>query len=229
VTLPAEAMLGNRTSPTGDIMMREVALGEDAIVGAPGQGLELVYRLIAMDRLLYALVAAAYLEPIFERSLEHCHGRRAYGVAIAEHQYVQQRLVDMRIAIETSRTLAYRALDELVNERAGASMLCSMAKLVGTEQLFRSAQDFVMVHGHGGYMAGEVSQVLCDTAGTRIAGGTSDIQRKNIFSQIQRLHGYAGTAKEPAADSNGNANGNGHGRPLDATALVSRELVGAER
>lgn len=193
---PGETMLGNRTSPTGDILLRGVELGEDSILGGPGRGLELVYRLIAMDRVLYALVAAAYLEPIFERSLEHCHGRRAYGEPIAEHQYVQGRLVDMRVAIETSRALAYRAFDELVRGGQEASMLCSMAKLVGTEQLFRAAEDFVMVHGHRGYMAGDVSRVLCDAAGTRIAGGTSDIQRKNIFSQLQRLYGHVGVGGE---------------------------------
>jgi isovaleryl-CoA dehydrogenase len=137
------------------------------------------------------LVAAAYLEPIFERSLEHSHRRHAYGVQIAEHQYVQRRLVDMRIAIETSRTLAYRALGELIEDGPQASMLCSMAKLVGTEQLFRAAQDFVLLHGHRGYAEADIGRVLCDAAGTRIAGGTSDIQRKNIFSQLQRLHGHA--------------------------------------
>ncbi|HEX8745069.1 MAG TPA: acyl-CoA dehydrogenase family protein [Thermoleophilaceae bacterium] len=192
VRLPAESMLGNRTSPTGDVLLQGVELGEEALVGAPGRGLELVYRLIAMDRVLYALVAAAYLEPIFERSLEHCHRRHAYGAQIADHQYVQQRLVDMRITIETSRSLAYRALGELIDGGPEASLLCSMAKLVGTEQLFRAAEDFVMLHGHRGYSEADIGRVLCDAAGTRIAGGTSDIQRKNIFSQLQRLHGYSG-------------------------------------
>lgn len=207
VRLPAESMLGNRTSPTGDILLEGVDLGEAAIVGGAGRGLELVYRLIAMDRVLYSLVAAAYLEPIFERSLAHCHRRRAYGSPIADHQYVQQRLVDMRIAIETSRTLAYRALGELIDGGPEASMLCSMAKLVGTEQLFHAAQDFVMLHGHRGYAEADIGRVLCDAAGTRIAGGTSDIQRKNIFSQLQRLHGYAGRRgrERPEASHGGQA------------------------
>lgn len=196
VTLPAEAMLGNCTSPTGDITLRDVTLPTSSIVGEPGHGLELVYRLIAMDRVLYALVAAAYLEPIFHRSLKYSHERHAYGEQIAQHQYVQQRLVNIRIAIETSRSLGYRALDELINERPGASMLCSMAKLVGTEQLFQAATDFVMIHGHSGYIVNDISRVLCDSAGTRIAGGTSDIQRKNIFSQLQRLHGHVDSGRK---------------------------------
>ncbi|MDQ3935487.1 MAG: acyl-CoA dehydrogenase family protein [Actinomycetota bacterium] len=196
--LPAESMLGNRTSPTGDVLLEGVELGDEAIVGGPGRGLELVYRLIAMDRVMYALVAAAYLEPIFERSLEHCHERHAYGVPIADHQYVQGRVVDMRVAIETSRALAYRALGELIDGGPQASMLCSMAKLVGTEQLFGAAQDFVMLHGHRGYAEADIGRVLCDAAGTRIAGGTSDIQRKNIFSQLQRLHGHAARRERPA-------------------------------
>ena len=220
VRLPAETMLGNRTSPTGDVLLEGVDVGEETILGGAGRGLELVYRLIAMDRVLYALVAAAYLEPIFERSLDHCHSRRAYGAPIADHQYVQQRLVDMRIAIETSRTLAYRALGELIEGGPEASMLCSMAKLVGTEQLFRAAQDFVMLHGHRGYAEADIGRVLCDAAGTRIAGGTSDIQRKNIFSQLQRLHGYA----EPRGREHAERSHAGH-----ATEAARKPRLGGTR
>jgi alkylation response protein AidB-like acyl-CoA dehydrogenase len=217
---PAETMLGNRASPTGDVLIEGVEVGEEAILGGAGRGLELVYRLIAMDRVLYALIAAAYLEPILERSLDHCHSRRAYGSPIADHQYVQQRVVDMSIAIETSRMLAYRALGELIEGGSRASMLCSMAKLVGTEQLFRAAQDYVMLHGHRGYAEPDIGRVLCDAAGTRIAGGTSDIQRKNIFSQLQRLHGHAehrGTERPEA------------GRAVHATAGARKPRLGAGR
>jgi alkylation response protein AidB-like acyl-CoA dehydrogenase len=48
----------------------------------------------------------------------------------------------------------------------------------------------MQLHGHLGYMQGPIARFLCDSAGTRIAGGTSDIQRVNIFNQLQKNYEY---------------------------------------
>jgi len=186
----AEQMLGNRTSPTGDIFLQNVAITEKDILGSPGAGLNILYNMISLDRLLYGLLAAAYTEPILQQSLAFANERRAFNVPIADHQYVQQKLTDMKIMLETSRWVSYAALDKLLRDDPEASMFCSMAKLIGTEGLFTSAQHFVQLHGHTGYMLGDITRVLCDATGTRIAGGTSDIQRKNIFHQLQKLFHY---------------------------------------
>jgi len=186
----AEQMLGNRSSPTGDIFLQDVAITEENILGCPGAGLNILYNMISLDRLLYGLIAAAYTEPILQQSLAFANERRAFNARIADHQYVQQKLTDMKITLETSRWLSYAALDKLLQDDPEASLLCSMAKLVGTEGLFTSAQHFVQLHGHMGYMIGDMTRVLCDATGTRIAGGTSDIQRKNMFHQLQKLFDY---------------------------------------
>ena len=65
--------------------------------------------------------------------------------------------------------------------------MCSVAKLVGTEGLWQSAQDFMQVHGHEGYMDGPIASILKDTVATRIAGGTSELQKVNIFNQLIKL------------------------------------------
>lgn len=186
---PAEQMLGNRTSPTADLLFRSVRLGSHAVLGQPGDGLATMYNMISLDRALYGVISAAFAEPVLVRCMKFTHARRAFKRRIADFQYVQQKLTDMKIAIETSRAISYAALDKLFRDEPDANLMCSLAKLVGTEGLFTVAQHDVQLHGHRGYMDGPHSQLLRDAAGTRIAGGTSDIQRVNIFNQLQRLAG----------------------------------------
>ena len=186
-TDPPENMLGNPSSPTGDIHLDGVPLNETSILGTPGDGLNVLYNMISLDRLLYGLIAAAFFEPFLQEAWQRSSTREAFNRPIKEFQYVQQRLVDMKLQMETSRYLAYAALDKLINNDPYASFLCSAAKYVGTEGLWLNSQHAMLLHGHQGYMAGELSNLLKDCAGTRIAGGTSDIQKVNMFNQMNRL------------------------------------------
>jgi alkylation response protein AidB-like acyl-CoA dehydrogenase len=182
----AETMLGNRSSPTGGIWLRDVWLSEDAILGYPGKGLELTYWTVALDRLLYGVVSAAYLDVLLEQALEYASSRRAFGAPIADYQYVQRRITNLKITAESTRWLSYAALDKLINGDPQAQVMCSTAKLVGSEALVAGAMDAMQLFGHLGYEAGFVSRSVSDALGTLIAGGTSDMQRKNIFTQLTR-------------------------------------------
>lgn len=182
----AESMLGNRSSPTGEIQLRDVWLSEDAILGYPGKGLELTYRTVALDRLLYGVVSATYLDVLLDLAMEYAASRRAFGAPIADYQYVQRRITNLKINAESTRWLSYAALDRLVNGDPQAQIMCSTAKLVGSEALVAGAMDAMQLFGHLGYEAGFVSRSVTDALGTLIAGGTSDMQRKNIFTQLTR-------------------------------------------
>lgn len=181
-----ERTLGNVTSPTGDIDLREVAIAPDRVLGRPGDGLNLLYGMLTLDRLLYALVAAGYLEPLLQRALDFGDMRCSFGKRLSENQYIQDKIVLMKVSMEQARFLAYAALDRMLTRSPEALLMSSIAKLVGTEDLWRSAYEFLQLHGHRGYMNGPVAQVLCDTVAARIAGGTSEMQKINIFKQLEK-------------------------------------------
>lgn len=185
-----ELMLGNSTSPTGDVSFDKVILGEEHVLGPLGDGLAITYSMFSLDRALYGMAAAAYTESILAQSMGFAHEREAFKRKIAEHQYVQLKITDIKIALETSRAVSYAALDRLLRDEPEANLMCSLAKFVGTEGLFQTAQNCLQLHGHVGYMQGDIARLLCDSAGTRIAGGTSDIQRVNIFNQLQKIYEY---------------------------------------
>jgi alkylation response protein AidB-like acyl-CoA dehydrogenase len=138
-------------------------------------------------RLLYGLVAAAALKPVLGRAIEYAHQRTAFGASIIDYQYVQLRLTDTAIAIHTAESIGWDAHERLFRGDKHAVMACSIAKLIGSRHLSTSAQDLLCVYGHLGFMRGPASRFLRDAIGTLIAGGTSEMQRKNIFNQMIKL------------------------------------------
>ena len=187
-TAPAEITLGNRTSPTGDIILSGVPVEEKNALWPRGEGLHLLYRMLQLDRLLYALVAGGFAEHMLDRALSFARTRTTFNRPLAERQLVQDKIVAIKTNMEVSRSLSYTALSRFLDPNDDASVIASVAKLVGTEGLWASAQELLQLHGHAGYMEGPVSQVLADAVATRIAGGTSEMQKLNIFKQLNGSH-----------------------------------------
>lgn len=179
-----EDMAGNRTSPTGPFELNSVQLPEDSVVGKPGQGLSIIYDTISLDRLLYGILSAGYLEPVLDEAVRYSQEREAFKHKIIDYQYIQGRLTDMRMSIDTTRSISYTALDALLAGRADANRLCSTAKFYGAEALKDGTEHALRIKGHLGYMNGPTTQRLLDAYGSLIAGGTAEMQRKNIFNQM---------------------------------------------
>jgi alkylation response protein AidB-like acyl-CoA dehydrogenase len=180
----AETMMGNHSSPTGRLDFHGADIGADGVLGRPGGGLALIHGIMAFDRLLYGVLAAAYLEPLVDEMMDFVHERRAFHAPLADHQYVQGRITDTRFALESTRWVSYGALESLLEDRPDAALLCSIAKFQAAESLRTGTEDALRVFGHAGYEEGRVSRSVRDALGTLIAGGTAEMQRKNAFTQM---------------------------------------------
>jgi isovaleryl-CoA dehydrogenase len=187
-----ENLLGQRTSPTGAITLDKVPVPSDRIVGAVGDGLATLYSFLAFDRLMYAVVTAAQLECIISRALGHATTRRAFGAALAEHELIQDKIVDMKVTMESSRWLAYSAADALARHDADSAVLASCAKIAASEGLVRASTEVIQILGHSGFEIGSgVERYLRDAIAFRIAGGTTEMQKKNIFKYLANAHAGA--------------------------------------
>ncbi|MEW6706180.1 MAG: acyl-CoA dehydrogenase family protein [Pseudomonadota bacterium] len=184
---PVDDKLGNRNLPTGQIHFNDVAVAPGDLLGLPGKGLSTLIDIISLGRLYYGLVAANLVRPHLADAMGYAASRSSFNSSIDSHQYVQKRLVDLRIGMERSRWLAFGALSQLLAGHPEALMSCSIAKLVGSEDLIAGATSLVKLYGSLGYHNGRVAELMKNALGFASVGGTEEMHRKNIFNQMQRL------------------------------------------
>ncbi|GHD37236.1 acyl-CoA dehydrogenase [Nocardiopsis kunsanensis] len=181
-----EDLLGQRTSPTGSFRLNEVRVTEDDVVGEPGDGLATLYSFLAFDRLMYGVAVAGQMQRHLERALFRVRERESFGIPLAEHEFIQDKIVDMEATAEGSRWMSYAAADALERgDREKYSSLASVAKMTASEGMVRAGLELVQVFGHIGYMRDHgIERVARDAIAIRIAGGTTEMQKKNIFKHL---------------------------------------------
>jgi alkylation response protein AidB-like acyl-CoA dehydrogenase len=120
------------------------------------------------------------MQRILEEAIEHSRTRSQYGQVIGKFQAISHRIADMRVRLDASRLLVYRAASRLDKAR-DVALDASIAKLFVSEALVQSALDAVQILGGYGFMADyDAERVLRDSVGSRLYSGTSEIQRNII-------------------------------------------------
>ncbi|SDQ33755.1 acyl-CoA dehydrogenase family protein [Pseudovibrio sp. Tun.PSC04-5.I4] len=183
--------LGNLDLPTGPMKFDNISLHYGDLLGVPGKGLRNLITFVSLGRLYYGLVSAGMVEPMLKAAMDYAGKRQTFGVPVIEHQYIQKKLTDMRIASESAKWTAYGALHQLLSGAPEAGMTCSIAKLVGAEAITNGAIDLLKLYGSKGYHEGEVSTFLRDALAFCSVGGTEEMHRRNIISQMTRLEAMA--------------------------------------
>jgi alkylation response protein AidB-like acyl-CoA dehydrogenase len=89
-----------------DLLLENVAVGADALIGEPSNALPVIER--AVDRAVAALCAEAVgiINALNETTLDYLKTRKQFGVAIGTFQALKHKMADMLIAAEQCRSMA---------------------------------------------------------------------------------------------------------------------------
>ena len=90
----------------------------------------------------------------------------------------------MKMSSTICRSLTYEALRMLEEKHPESSLVCSSVKYQAALRLVESASHLMQIYGHQGYSDPKIGKFVRDAAGMKIAGGTNDIQKVNIFKQM---------------------------------------------
>jgi alkylation response protein AidB-like acyl-CoA dehydrogenase len=173
--------MGLRSSPISELVLDDVFVPHDAIVGQVGAGTRLFTESMEWERICIAAVHVGTMERLVERAIAQARTRSAFGQPISKFQAVSHRIVDMKVRLEASRLLAYRSAWRLEHARSVA-VDASVVKLFVSDSLVASALDTVQIFGGYGFMVEYgVERVLRDSVGSTLYSGTSEIQ-KNIIA-----------------------------------------------
>jgi alkylation response protein AidB-like acyl-CoA dehydrogenase len=178
--------MGMRTAPMAELVFESCELPAESLLGREGRGSPIFNTALEWERGAILASVLGTMRRQLDRCIEHARSRRQFGQPIARFQSVSNRIVDMTIRLETSRSMVYRYA-WLKSQGRDAAAAASMAKLHVSESFVQNSLDAVRIFGASGYATeGGLERDLRDSVGGVIFSGTNDIQR-NIIAQQLRL------------------------------------------
>jgi len=179
-----EKKLGQRGSNTAEVILDEVRVPAEHLLGDEGRGFLLAMKDFDMSRPAIGAQALGIAEGAFAEMLQYAKQRRTFGKALCEHQMIQQIIADGATLIEASRGLVYRAA-QLYDEGQRNTKLASMAKVFASDAAMKITTDAIQVFGGYGYMQDyPVERMFRDAKLTQIFEGANQIQRLVIAREI---------------------------------------------
>ena len=104
-----EDKMGQRSSPSVEIILNNCEVPAANRLGEEGQGLKIALSALDGGRIGIAAQAVGLAQGALDESVKFARARKAFGKSIAEFQAMQFMLADMHTEIEAARALLYHA------------------------------------------------------------------------------------------------------------------------
>ncbi len=177
---PYRNKLGFRPLCTGDLVLEDVRVPADAMLGEEGEGFRVAMTAVERGRLGVAARAVGVAQACLNEARSYTVSREAFGHPISEFQIVQSKVTDMVVGVRTARLLVREAAEALQRGERGRQ-LTSMAKMYASDVAFQAATDAVQVHGaYGVSPEYQVGRLLRDAKVLQIVEGSNDLHRALI-------------------------------------------------
>ncbi|WUH99904.1 acyl-CoA dehydrogenase family protein [Spirillospora sp. NBC_00431] len=176
--------LGMASCPASEVRFADCFVPAGNVLGERGQGSIVFQESMLWERTCLFALYVGLQERLIDQAVAHARERRQFGRALQEFQSVTDRIVEMKLRLESGRLLLYRACWSL--DRGEPDPLASaLSKLAVSEAAVAAAIDAVQLLGGRGYQAGSGAEAaLRDALGGTIFSGTSAIQRRIVAREL---------------------------------------------
>lgn len=178
--------LGHWTSDTAELILEDVRVPKEAILGEENMGFYEIMKNFQRERLVAAVATVAGAQRVWEETLKYTQERQVFGRPVCKFQVNRHKLVDMLTEIEAARQLTYYSCWKYA-QGIDATKEISMAKLYSSEMANKVAYHCLQLYGGYGYMMEyPVQRAYRDFRLIPIGGGTSEIM-KEIISRLSGI------------------------------------------
>jgi len=189
-----EKKMGLRGSSTTDVVMENVRVPAQDLLGERGAGFKMAMEILNQGRLSLAAACVGPSKSLIARSAEFAKGRRAFGQTVADFEMIKAKFSSMMLdtyameaTVEVTASLAARGFD--------FSLESALCKIQASEALWRTVNHAVQINGGFGYMREyPFERSLRDARINPIFEGTNEILR--LFVTLAGMQGPGRTLKE---------------------------------
>ena len=180
----AENKMGMIGCPTSDVVLENVRVSKDCMLGREGKGFINAMKTLSVGRLGIACQALGLAEGAMEEAIKYAKSRHQFGKSLAKFQNTQFILAEMETKLAAMRHLVYDAAYKMDMGQA-ADKEASMAKLFATEEAKWIIDKALQIHGGYGYVKEyPIERMYRDIRVTSIYEGTSEVQKMVIASSL---------------------------------------------
>jgi alkylation response protein AidB-like acyl-CoA dehydrogenase len=176
--------MGVRGSDTAEIILRDVEVPEENIIGNEGEGFRQAMKILEGGRIAIAAIALGLAQASLDYSIDYAKQRKAFGNTISQFEGIQFYLADIATNIQASRLLIEHAA-ELYDRGLPARKEISMAKYFASQVAMDASRMAIQIHGGYGYFRDfGIERYLRDSKLMEIGEGTNEVQKMIIAKEL---------------------------------------------
>jgi glutaryl-CoA dehydrogenase (non-decarboxylating) len=169
--------LGVRAGSTGWVKCEDVEVSAANRLGEEGEGFKIAMSCLDNGRYTVGTGATGLIRACLEDSVKYAHERETFGVPIAQHQLIKQKIAFMQQWYDAAFLLNIR-VGWMKNQGIRNTRETSVAKWYATDHSVQAALEAIQVHGAYGFSDEyPVERYLRNSKGAVIYEGTSEIHQ----------------------------------------------------
>jgi butyryl-CoA dehydrogenase len=179
-----EEKLGIKASSTSNLIMDQVRIPKDSLLGEPGQGFKIAMQTLDGGRIGVAGQALGIASASIDCAVKYALEREAFGKPISELQSIQNKISAMVVARDAARLLTWRAA-QMKDNGEKYTREAAMGKLAASEAATLCSHQAIQILGGAGYVSDfPAERHYRDARITEIYEGTSEIQHLVIANDV---------------------------------------------
>ncbi len=176
--------MGLHASDTTELVLENVKVGKDHLLGKEGEGFKQFLKTLDGGRIGIGAMAVGIAQGAYDKALQYVKERKQFGRPLSQFQATQFKIADMAMKIEAARNMVFKAA-WLKDQGRPFAKEASMCKLFASEVCMEITDEAVQLHGGYGYMREyEVERMMRDAKLLEIGEGTSEVQRMVIAREV---------------------------------------------
>ena len=175
---------GLRNGPHVNLVLDDVELPADALIGVEGKGLRQAMVTLSNSRTLAAGISLGIARAAFDESFAYVRNRSAFGGKIIDFQGIQWYFSEAAAELDAARLIAYQAARDL-DGGGDFQRSSSAAKLLASTLATKVASMAVQVCGaHGTQETSPYGRYFRDAKTYEVAGGSVEILKNTIAKSL---------------------------------------------